>query len=206
MTDSSAADTVNHDEEVAGTTAPLAVAALCMFWVAPRKRYDGQVFAADRHYARLDRTLADLRAGTAPSDLPERVSFFGYTRMPAAMLDLLEALGQVCDVHVWLPHPSPALWAALAENRQGIVARRDDASAEAAAHPLLATLGRDIREVEAALLARCVVDATDSGGGESRDASRATPTPKPRRNAAGSCVAPMTWLSPCSRGTRAGRP
>ncbi|MBD4207123.1 hypothetical protein GUH47_14205, partial [Xanthomonas citri pv. citri] len=34
---------------------------------------------------RLDRTLADLRAGTAPSDLPERVSFFGYTRMPAAM-------------------------------------------------------------------------------------------------------------------------
>lgn len=125
---------------------------------------------------RLDRTLADLRAGTAPSDLPERVSFFGYTRMPAAMLDLLEALGQVCDVHVWLPHPSPALWAALAENPQGIVARRDDASAEAAAHPLLATLGRDIREVEAALLARSVVDATDSGGGESRDASRATPT------------------------------
>lgn len=113
--------------------------------------------------ARLDRTLEQIRSGRVPNDLPARVSFFGYTRMPAALLDLLEALSSTREVHVWLPHPSSALWEALAHDERDITERRDDTSAARAHHPLLATLGRDVRELEAKLLVRDVTDRSDPG-------------------------------------------
>ena len=45
--------------------------------------------------------------------LPARVSLFGPTRLPAEHLAVLAALAEHRDVHLWLPHPSPALWAAV---------------------------------------------------------------------------------------------
>ena len=46
--------------------------------------------------------------------LPERLSLFGPTRLAAQELAVLAALGEHRAVHLWLPHPSPALWATVA--------------------------------------------------------------------------------------------
>ncbi|RLV47994.1 exodeoxyribonuclease V subunit gamma [Nocardioides mangrovicus] len=87
----------------------------------------------------------------APSELPERVSLFGHTRIPVTEAELLAALGRHHAVHLWLPHASAVAWEALA-GRTGVEVRRDDISYEAIGHPLLASLGRDVRELERTLL------------------------------------------------------
>lgn len=101
------------------------------------------------------RTLERLAAGGAEADaldLPGRLSLFGHTRLARTELQLLEALGAHREVHLWLPQPSGVLWRALApEVTAGVVAREDDASARVVAHPLLASLGRDTRELRRAL-------------------------------------------------------
>ncbi|KRD17820.1 exodeoxyribonuclease V subunit gamma [Mycobacterium sp. Root265] len=93
-------------------------------------------------------TLARLRAGR--SDLPERISLFGHTRLPSTEIELLGALAVHHDLHLWLPHPSDNLWRALS-GRRGAIPRRDDTSHRDVGHPLLATLGRDLRELQRAL-------------------------------------------------------
>ena len=95
-------------------------------------------------------TLARLRAGGDGLDLPSRLSLFGHTRLPVTEVELLEALGESRDVHVWLPQPSPLLWDDLV-GLGGPVARADDRSAELVGHPLLASLGRDTRELRRVL-------------------------------------------------------
>ena len=101
---------------------------------------------------RLDRTLERLRAGGDDLDLPSRLSLFGHTRLPETEVALLRALGELRDVHLWLPQASPALWVALAPTApQGQVARADDDSAALVGHPLLSSLGRDSRELRRTL-------------------------------------------------------
>lgn len=97
-------------------------------------------------------TAALARLADEPDavDLPERLSLFGHTRLPATEVELLGALAEHRDVHLWLPHPSEALWQAL-DGLPGPVPRRDDDSHERVAHPLLATLGRDTRELQRTL-------------------------------------------------------
>ena len=53
--------------------------------------------------------------------LPVRISLFGLTRLPAGHLRILRALAANRDVHLFLLHPSPALW--------DRIARDDDAAA-----------------------------------------------------------------------------
>ena len=84
--------------------------------------------------------------------LPERLSLFGPTRLAAQELAVLAALGEHRDVHLWLPHPSPALWATV-RARPGVPPRAADPTADAAAHPLLSSLGRDVRELQVRLTA-----------------------------------------------------
>ena len=101
-----------------------------------------------RHTATLER----LRAGDATLDLPGRLSLFGHTRLPVTEVELLRALAVHRDVHLWLPQPSPAAWSAMTasldgEGRRSVVPRSDDRLADAVAHPLLASLGRDSREL-----------------------------------------------------------
>ena len=81
---------------------------------APRPRRSGT--------ARCSRGLRDE---PGPLDLPARLSLFGHTRLPVTEVELLAALGEHRDVHLWLPHPSPALWDALARrSRRRRAARR----------------------------------------------------------------------------------
>ncbi|NUS52535.1 MAG: exodeoxyribonuclease V subunit gamma, partial [Nocardioidaceae bacterium] len=97
-------------------------------------------------------TLAQLRDGADALDLPGRLSLFGHTRLPVTEVELLRALGEHRDVHLWLPQPSPALWEALAPMAAvGPVPRADDRSADLVGHPLLASLGRDSRELRRTL-------------------------------------------------------
>jgi exodeoxyribonuclease V gamma subunit len=101
---------------------------------------------------RLPEALARLTAGTDPLDLPERLSVFGLTGLDRTQHRVLTALGTHRDVHLWLTHPSPVLWDALAARPAAPPGpRRDDASIEAVDHRLLGYLGRDSRELQLVL-------------------------------------------------------
>ncbi|MEW5812435.1 MAG: exodeoxyribonuclease V subunit gamma [Actinomycetota bacterium] len=100
---------------------------------------------------------AVARLQDSATDLPARLSLFGHTRLPLTEIELLHALSAHHDLHLWLPHPSDELWTALRGSR-GPVPRRTDTSHRAVGHPLLATLGRDLRELERALPADPAAD------------------------------------------------
>ncbi|CAA9322719.1 MAG: Exodeoxyribonuclease V gamma chain [uncultured Nocardioidaceae bacterium] len=96
-------------------------------------------------------TLAAIRGG-AELALPDRLSMFGHTRMSVTELELLRAVGEVRDVHLWLPQASPGGWSRLADGTStGPVRRADDASGRLLSHRLLASLGRDSRELQRSL-------------------------------------------------------
>ncbi|WP_435746896.1 exodeoxyribonuclease V subunit gamma [Nocardioides sp. SYSU DS0663] len=101
---------------------------------------------------RHERTVSRLSGGGAGLDLPDRLSLFGHTRLPATEVELLSALATDRDVHLWLPQPSPALWHDLGDVvGDGPVDRSADHSADLVDHPLLASLGRDTRELRRTL-------------------------------------------------------
>jgi exodeoxyribonuclease V gamma subunit len=104
--------------------------------------------AADPPHIRHAKTLARLHE--SPTDLPERLSLFGHTRLPVTEIELLDALATHHDLHLWLPHPSDDLWKSLTA-MHGPITRRDDTSHREVGHPLLATLGRDLRELQRSL-------------------------------------------------------
>lgn len=110
---------------------------------------------ADPPHVRHQKTLARLRGG--PTDLPARLSLFGHTRLALTDVELLDALSAHHELHLWLPHPSDRLWRALAGGH-GAIARREDTGHRAVGHPLLATLGRDLRELQRALPADPATD------------------------------------------------
>ncbi|WP_433274348.1 exodeoxyribonuclease V subunit gamma [Pseudonocardia xinjiangensis] len=101
---------------------------------------------------RLGAACAALRADPAAADLPPRLSLFGPTRLPAEHLAVLGALAEHREVHLWLPHPSPALWAGVEPLRR-VPQRRADPTASLPRHPLLSSLGRDVRELQVRLAA-----------------------------------------------------
>ena len=57
-------------------------------------------------------TVAAIKAGS-PLELPDRLSLFGYTRLAVTELELVAAVAEVREVHLWLPVPSPASWRTL---------------------------------------------------------------------------------------------
>ncbi|WP_256842657.1 exodeoxyribonuclease V subunit gamma [Ornithinimicrobium cryptoxanthini] len=84
--------------------------------------------------------------------LPGRLSLFGHTRIARSEVEVLTALGEHLDVHLWLPQSSPRAWARLAPlAAEGPVPRAEDTSAGVIEHPLLASLGRDSRELQRTL-------------------------------------------------------
>ena len=99
-----------------------------------------------------DGARSTIGASTNGLDLPPRLSLFGHTRLPVTEVELLGALGELRDVHLWLPQASPQLWDDLADlSGEGPVLRGDDRSTELVRHPLLASLGRDSRELQRTL-------------------------------------------------------
>jgi exodeoxyribonuclease V gamma subunit len=109
---------------------------------------------------RLDSAVAAITDGTALLDLPARLSVFGPTRLPTDQLRVLGALGRDRDVHLWLVHPSPALWDAVAALPPG--PRRRHERPSAARHPLLASMARDVVELQVRLATLTSGDAVDA--------------------------------------------
>jgi exodeoxyribonuclease V gamma subunit len=111
---------------------------------------------------RLPHACAAIRERPATVELPDRLSLFGPTRLTTAQLEVVAALAHARDVHLWLPHPSAALWDAVAPYAQGSQKprRRDDPTADVVRNPLLASLGRDARELQLQL-GVCDVAITD---------------------------------------------
>ena len=102
----------------------------------------------------LEKACAELRERPDLLDLPDRISSFGLTRLPASYLDVLDAVASARAVHLFLLHPSPALWRRLEthvgpETRH--LPRREDRTAAEARNPLLASWGRDAREMQLVL-------------------------------------------------------
>ncbi|RYJ04542.1 MAG: exodeoxyribonuclease V subunit gamma, partial [Actinomycetales bacterium] len=103
---------------------------------------------------RLAATAADLRNDAAASELPQRVSFFGHTRMPAAQLDVVAALAARRHVHLWLPHPSRRRWELVDDGVASWGARPARTLVEPpdAGNGLLTACARDVAELEIGLL------------------------------------------------------
>ncbi|WP_405181381.1 exodeoxyribonuclease V subunit gamma [Nocardia sp. NBC_01377] len=115
-----------------------------------------------------------LRAEPGLVELPQRISLFGVTRLPADQLAVLDAVAAVRDVHVWLAHPSRAMWSAL-DGSPVATTRAADTSATSVRHPLLSALGRDVRELQQRLSG---VTGSDEylGGAVPAEPSRPAPT------------------------------
>ena len=73
-------------------------------------------------------------------------SIFGATRISPARVQILKALARTRDVQLWLHHPSPALWAAVQSAGEQPGRRR--AQRPVVDNPLLASLSRDVRELQ----------------------------------------------------------
>jgi len=105
----------------------------------------------------LPEALGDLERHAASLDLPRRVGVYGLTGIDPYDLDVLVALGEVRDVHLYVLHPSPALWETVADRLTPggtLPSRHDDPTADAPRHPLLVSWGRESRELQTVLASR----------------------------------------------------
>ena len=103
---------------------------------------------------RVEGACAQLRDDPSLLALPQRLSIFGLTRLPAGHLHVLHALAAGRDVHLFLLHPSPALWVRVAtqtDSRPRVVRRRSDPTVALPANRLLASWGHDAREMQVVL-------------------------------------------------------
>ena len=97
------------------------------------------------------------------TDIPERVSVFGATRLSTEHLSVLTALSAHRDVHLWLTAASPTLWTSVRDSLTGrttvLGPRSQDPTADVAASRLLSYLGRDSRELQVTLATAGTVEA-----------------------------------------------
>ncbi|MGB3708072.1 exodeoxyribonuclease V subunit gamma [Gordonia sp. (in: high G+C Gram-positive bacteria)] len=94
-----------------------------------------------------------LRDNASAVDLPSRFALFGPTRIPQTLLTVLHALANQREVSLYLPHPSPALWNQVASGAPATpIRRRTQRLAPRLSHPLLASLSRDVQELQEVLL------------------------------------------------------
>ncbi|MTB87414.1 exodeoxyribonuclease V subunit gamma [Aeromicrobium senzhongii] len=142
-----AAWTDGRDEDGTGGVLPADVRWQAEVWRRVRALID-----APSPDERIASTAAALRRSPEAVDLPPRVSLFGHNRLPLGELQVLAALAEHRDVHLWLPHPSPTAWDRLTAV-DAIVPREQDTSAELLGNPLLAALGRDVRELQRSIAA-----------------------------------------------------
>lgn len=101
---------------------------------------------------RLAGVCATLREQPDLVDLPARLSVFGPTRLSRTQLAVFDALAAGRDLHLWLTHPSPAMWQAL-HGLQPAIRRAEDHTALQVTNSLLANLSRDVRELQQLLSA-----------------------------------------------------
>lgn len=131
-------------------------------WQAVLWRHLRERIATPSPAERLADAVARLEADPALVTLPDRLALFGLTRLPAAHVGVLQALAAHRDVHLFVLHPSPALWTRVAECQVAQVDRRaDDPTAALARNPLLRSWGRDVRELQLVIGASSATTVTD---------------------------------------------
>ena len=121
---------------------------------------------------RLKPACERIRDDPGLLELPARLSLFGLTRIPRSHLDLLAAIAHQRDLHLFVLHPSPSLWQTIeADLRNGrpIERRHEDRTATAPINRLLASWGRDVRELQVVL----------ANAAESTDRHHALPATEP---------------------------
>ncbi len=96
---------------------------------------------------RLPEVLTRLRKDPDRIALPSRISVFGLNRLTRYRLLVLAALAEHRDVHLWINHASPALWAAVAASRPP-------------GQPFLASMSRDVQALQRRLV-EVAPDLTD---------------------------------------------
>jgi len=101
----------------------------------------------------LDEACARIRMDPVDVALPARLSVFGASRLSRARLQVLAALAEHRDVHLWLHHASPALWNTVAAAPPA-TRRAEDTSGARLRNPLLTSLSRDVRELQQLLSAQ----------------------------------------------------
>jgi exodeoxyribonuclease V gamma subunit len=107
--------------------------------------------AAPRHRVRLAvEFLERLRGHPVAPGLPERVSLFGLTALPPPHLHLFAALAEALDVHLFVLNPCQEYWGEIRD--AGEITRRagsrdPDALALESGNPLLASLGKQARDL-----------------------------------------------------------
>jgi exodeoxyribonuclease V gamma subunit len=124
-----------------------------MIWQAQLWRALRSVLTEPSPAERLEDACRQLRLEPSAEPAP-RISLFGLTRLPASYLDVLSAMAVHRDVHLWLLHPSATLWSALTATVDAageLPLRRHDPTGGSARNPLLATWGRDAREMQLVL-------------------------------------------------------
>jgi exodeoxyribonuclease V gamma subunit len=141
------------DTDGAGRALPADLA-----WQPPLWRAVRDLVPAADPVHRVDGALTALAADQTSTALPSRLSLFGLSRLPALHARVISALAEHRDIHLWLPHPSDVLWRAVDSARGPAAARPSvagarsaDQTAVLARHPLLASLGRESRELQLGL-------------------------------------------------------
>lgn len=140
------------DTDGTGARLPVDMAWQPRFWREVRAR-----IAAPHPVEALDAVCDRLRSDPDITDLPSRLSVFGPTRMTESFRRVATALAAHRDVHLFVPHPGPALWQAVGAQPIPPGRRRADWIPPTLRNPLLSGLSRDVQELQLTLR-----DAIDS--------------------------------------------
>ena len=140
------------DEDGSGQPLPADVA-----WQAQLWRRLRDAVGTSSPAERLVEGCAALVERPGLVDLPDRLSLFGFTRLPASYLDVLASLAVHRHVHLLTLHPSSVAWDRLAATPTA----DPEVAAAAIRHPLLAAWGRDSREIQLVLGARLATAALE---------------------------------------------
>jgi exodeoxyribonuclease V gamma subunit len=151
-----------RDEDAVGSALPPGAAWQAELWRRLRAK-----ISLPGPAERRERACERLAEDPALVALPSRIALFGLTRLPAGHLQILRALAHGRDVHLFLLHPSDALWASVSTalvDTPPPLRRAEDATAGLTANALLASWGRDVRELQLVLAQGPVPRAADPTG------------------------------------------
>jgi exodeoxyribonuclease V gamma subunit len=137
-----------RDMDGAGEALPAGAAWQAELWRRLRAR-----IAVPGPAERRARACARVAEDPAVLELPARLALFGLTRLPTGHHQILRALAAGRDVHLFLLHPSPALWDAVcaADETAPELRRAADPTTGLSRNRLLASWGRDAREMQLVL-------------------------------------------------------
>jgi exodeoxyribonuclease V gamma subunit len=110
---------------------------------------DAAPHRAELHAKLLERLTEGAVDAKSPAELSERVSLFGAPALPPALLEMFQALGRHCDVHLFLQNPCGEYWGDI--RAAGDIAREALERPQSAAlldigNGLLASLGKQGRD------------------------------------------------------------